>query len=533
MKTPLILASCLLVSCSATPRSFLADMDPPEAADLLGFPSGQADLAVPAVSISSIVPGRASTVGRDLLTITGTGFDSSTQFSFGGIVAEVVSITDTTAKVYAPGNPGGWGVPVPVTARRARDGQAASNSNAAGSASAFRYYASTLAFSQLSGRINPQNFNNARVPLLGDFNNDGIPDLIATWISNGNYNTYLNSGGGGFVNVRNDNTSPSNLGTQKGTVVDLDGDGNQDMLIADESGTWQYNLGNGSGSMVSRGQNFYQVCSGQNAPTPIRLSNNMYPDVAIVCINNNQVRIWNTQYSGGNQGSIFGGTNNGASVILNTPASPQHLMVTDLNKDGKQDLVVLASGNNVATLTWYLSQGTTLPSGGSGTAGTNNNNQNPYWGRCGDLNGDTFPDCVVADLSTNTVRTFLNDGAGNLLAPKATGGTVPVGQEPREVNLVDINGDGFLDLLVASRQLSNFQIIPGRGDGTFGNIVAADGRLLVGASTIGTASCRFGWSIQTADFDADGRLDAVASCEQNDRGETQFGGFYIFKNISR
>ena len=96
-----------------------------------------------------------------------------------------------------------------------------------------------------------------------------------------------------------------------------------------------------------------------------------------------------------------------------------------------------------------------------------------------------------------------------------------------------MNGDGFLDLLVASRQLSNFQIIPGRGDGTFGNIVAADGRLLVGASTIGTASCRLGWSIQTADFDADGRLDAVASCEQNDRGETQFGGFYVFKNISR
>ena len=28
--------------------------------------------------------------------------------------------------------------------------------------------------------------------------------------------------------------------------------------------------------------------------------------------------------------------------------------------------------------------------------------------------------------------------------------------------------------------------------------------LLVGASTIGTTSCRFGWNIQTADFDADG-----------------------------
>ena len=534
MKHNIILGSLLLVACSAqTPRSLFPDLGTPPPEDL-AMPSGSPlDLALAPVTIASIAPARASTVGRDLITITGTGFDSTTQFAFAGIGAEVASITDTTAKVYAPGNPGSWGAAITVSARRARDGQVASNSNAASSPSAFRYYAASLAFTELVGRINPQFFNNGRVPLVGDLNNDGQPDLIATWISNGNHNVYLNSGGGNFVNVRNDGNTPVGLGTQKGMLTDLDGDGNLDMVIADESGTWEYMLGNGSGTMVARGQAFYQLCSGQNSPVPIKLSNAMYPDIAIVCINNNQIRIWNNQYNGGNLSSIFGGNNAGNQITLSTPAGPQHLMVTDLNKDGKQDLVLVSSGNGGTTLSYYLSQGTTLPSNASGAVGINSANQNPYWGKCGDLNGDGYPDCVVSDLNTNTVRIFMNDGAGVLQTPKAMGGTINVGQEPREVNLADMNGDGILDLLVASRQLASFQVIPGRGDGTFGNQVSTDGRLLAAQTTVGTASCRLGWSIQVADFDGDGHPDTVASCDQNDRGEAQFGGFYVFKNISR
>ena len=225
-------------------------------------------------------------------------------------------------------------------------------------------------------------------------------------------------------------------------MPDLDNDGNLDMIVADEGATWQYNLGNGAGNMIARGgQSYNNGCSVPTSPVAIKLSSAMYQDVAVACTNSNVVRVWSTQYSGGNQSAVFGTQNTGSTLTLNFPAStnPTHLMVADLNKDGKQDLVVVGSGNAVgtSTLTYFLNQGTTVPAGGSGTVGTNNNAQNPYWGKCGDLNADGYPDCVVSDLATNTVRIFMNDGAGVLQVPKATGGTIAVGQEPREVNLVD------------------------------------------------------------------------------------------------
>ncbi len=41
------------------------------------------------------------------------------------------------------------------------------------------------------------------------------------------------------------------------------------------------------------------------------------------------------------------------------------------------------------------------------------------------------------------------------------------GADPRAVALGRIDGDAFLDAVVVSRSLATFQVLPGRGDGSF------------------------------------------------------------------
>ncbi|MCS6915616.1 MAG: FG-GAP-like repeat-containing protein [Myxococcales bacterium] len=538
MRGTLVLGCVLLLACVEAPKPQplpptpdSPDLAQPDPADLAGVTNPSVDLALPPLTIARITPRMASTVGRERVTIVGTGFDNRTVFTFAGLQAEVESVTSTEAVVFTPAG-GPWGVPITVAAWRSTDMARATNSNAANSPSAFRFYASVLAFVE-SLRINHNNYTNPRVPLLGDLNNDGRVDLIATYISTGIHSVHLNNGAGNLIYTFNDSNTPSNLGVQKGMLVDLDNDNNLDMLVADESATWQYNLGNGTGQMVARGQVRYSPgCTTTTSPIAFRIDGDMQNDVAVACAGNNVVRIYLGRGTA-NPGALYGGTNDGGNYQLTGLSTPHHLMATDLNKDGRDDLVVVNHANNAPTLAWYIAANNALPTTPTGTAGTNNANQAPYWGACGDLNNDTYPDCVVSDINTHTVRVFLNNGAGSLNAPVANGGTVPVGYAPREVSLDDVNGDGRLDIITANRESTSISIVLGRGDGTFGSLIAPDGRILTAQTVVGLSGCRLGWTARMADFDGDGIKELVGSCEQNERGETAFGRFVVFRNISR
>lgn len=533
------LSALSFVACTDAPRALLTtDLPPPPPADMTVEP----DLMLPTISITAVLPATAPSLSRTLLSITGTGFDSRTTFLIGGVPAEVVSVSSTQASVYAPTNTGGAGLPVSIQALRTQDGARANNSNLANSMSKFSYFASTLAFQQ-TGRFNNNAFVNARVPLVGDFNGDGKPDFMTTYISSANHQTFLNTGGGSFALTENSNNPPSNLGVQKGTVIDLNNDNFQDIIVADEGGTWAYMMGNGQGlfntAPTSAVNAYAGSCGATQSPTPIKLSSATNYDVAVACQNSNVVRIWASP--AGALTTAFYGTQNTANQgpTINI-VNPVHLQAVDVNKDNNNDLVVLSSASNQPTLTWYNAPGapptvlSTTPSGMSGAAGTNGANllnQNPYWLKCADLNGDGFPDCVVADLNTHTVRVFMNN-AGVLQPPTATG-TLAVAQEPREVNLVDMNGDGKLDMLVTSRGFNSFEVIPGRGDGTFGTIVGADGQTSVARVNVIVPDCLRTWSVQAADFDGDGLRDIMTTCEANAAGSTSNGGVVLFRNVSR
>jgi hypothetical protein len=111
----------------------------------------------------------------------------------------------------------------------------------------------------------------------------------------------------------------------------------------------------------------------------------------------------------------------------------------------------------------------------------------------GDFNGDGKLDLVVASSVDSTVTIFLNDVGGAFLS----GVTYPAGSTLAAVAVADLNGDGKLDLVVASSTGSNISVLLGNGDGTF--------QAPVSYPIAGVPS-----SLAIGDFNGDGKLDVAA-----------------------
>ena len=139
-----------------------------------------------------------------------------------------------------------------------------------------------------------------------------------------------------------------------------------------------------------------------------------------------------------------------AAVGVSTGGAPNQVVIGDLNGDGKPDLALAdlsSNGNAVIVFQDPANPGrflapVNLSTGNITTAVA-----------IGDLNGDGKPDVVAANFDTNgnngRVSLFLQDPAnpGKFLARV----DVPAGARPQAVKIVDVNGDGLPDLVVANR----------------------------------------------------------------------------------
>jgi hypothetical protein len=297
---------------------------------------------------------------------------------------------------------------------------------------------------------------------LGDVNGDGILDLVVAWNDKKSekVSVFLGDGKGGFDQPHGSTFTTSTVGRfYKPTlrVVDMNGDGNADLVAADGRGnTLRILFGNGRGIfptsellMLGSDSGFYTTAVGD-------VDGDGHLDVVAATSG------WSD--SGGGRVIVKLGDGKGAftdaalSPLTVAPA-PRLVALADLNGDGRADLVLGHSKNNFLSI--LMNQGGRFVE----APGSPVDLGFEAWGtEVADVNADGKADLVVGTVSgkapwESRVAVLLGDG--QRFVP-ASGSPFSVGRGAYHVAIGDINDDHHLDIAAASFEDNAVTILLGR-----------------------------------------------------------------------
>jgi uncharacterized protein (TIGR03437 family) len=288
-----------------------------------------------------------------------------------------------------------------------------------------------------------------------DMNGDGFSDVV---VGDGTISILLRNPKA-QLNAAVNYTLQSGSQAREVALGDLNGDGKNDVVAASQiiengatvGGTVDVALNNGDGTLGT--QHSYALGAPPSGIVMGDFNGDGKPDVAVGLSGGESVLLGNgdgtlqpaVNYSVGNF-SVF-------STVIG-----------DFNGDGKLDIVAGVGTDYTAPGALVL-----LPGNGDGTfqnavtiqvgspAGT------PIALATGDVNGDGIPDIVASVYGqNNSIVVLLGNGNGTFrqqapISNSAAGGS--------PLALVDLNGDGVLDLVVGNTDQTDYML--GNGDGTF------------------------------------------------------------------
>ncbi len=193
---------------------------------------------------------------------------------------------------------------------------------------------------------------------------------------------------------------------------------------------------------------------------------------------------------GNGDGTFSAGTANAVSQL------PQQVLVADMNRDGKLDIVASES-NQIVSVLLGNGDGTFAPELPFNSPGSND-----FHIAVGDLNGDGVPDVVV---SGNQINVFLGNGDGTLQAPISTSA---YGGNPGPVITGDFNGDGITDIATGGGW-TGVMVLFGNNDGTF----------RTPGPVYGNLGNPYPSTIAAGDYNNDGKLDIATAPYYQGLGE--------------
>jgi hypothetical protein len=244
-------------------------------------------------------------------------------------------------------------------------------------------------------------------------------------------------------------------------------------------------------SGAAGGSNLFNIAVGKGPGTVVIADLNLdqKPDIAVANSESENVSILLGDGRGGfrpAQGSPFAAGH-----------EPNDIAVADFNEDGKPDLGI--ANHDTKYLTILLGDGRGVFAPASSSPVTVQSNPHPHGIAAADFNRDGHADLLVESWQDNKVLVLMGDGKGNFQTP---GRMFDVGQMPYvKVRAADVNADGNPDIITTNFRGRNVTVLLGDGRGGF---APAPGSPF--------AMRKRPFFADLADLNGDGKLDiAVAS----------------------
>ena len=328
-------------------------------------------------------------------------------------------------------------------------------------------------------------------PVIGDFNGDGKPDvakIIGTRVCRPTYSisVVLSNGNGTFKTPVL--TAPSNNSDDSIMVGDVNGDGKDDILQVhpnSEPPSADIWLSNGDGTFTLKG-NTQLSTSSLNGGVITDINGDGKLDLVVVDSENPGLVI----ASLGNGDGTFQAP---STIATLGGQSPFDITFADFNGDGKIDFVGTNEGGQFMV---YLASGSTFAA--PTTLLTSDGNEQWCIYTTGDLNGDGRPEIVATNCGPNTITVYVNNGDGSFQPGFYYNNGGDANTFPLGVSIADLNGNGKNDIAVSDANGGAISIFFGNGDGTV--------RVPKGAFAVGGDP----WTSPIiADFNGDGLADII------------------------
>jgi gliding motility-associated-like protein len=302
---------------------------------------------------------------------------------------------------------------------------------------------------------------------LGDLNGDGKLDLVV--VNKANFVTiYQNTHLGGIMNA-SPFTTKFDLVTGNSPVSvaigDLDGDGKPDLAVANkDSRTVSVFRNISSNGTIQSGAFMDKVdfLTGES-PQKVAISDidgDGKADLIIANTNDNSISVLhNNSLSGAINANSFSG-----KIDFVTGTLPVSVAVGDLDGDGKPDLAVANSSNNTVSVLKNTSTIGEISATSFAEKVDFATSTLPSSVSIGDLNGDGKPDLAITNTTSNTISVLRNASATGLITATSFSDKTDfqTGDKPAQLAIVDLDGDGQSDLISTNTNSSTISVIINR-----------------------------------------------------------------------